>query len=64
MTVDVAPKVYRIGEVAEMCGVSRQAIRWAEEHGRIPRAQREPFGDDRFYTERELEFIRRCFGRQ
>ena len=57
-------RVYRIGEVARIVGVTTEAIRLAERERRIPPARREGFGsDDRVYTDAEVARLHAYFRR-
>lgn len=46
--------MYRIHDIAKICGVSTQTIRYYEKEGLMPEAKRDPFSDYRIYTEEDI----------
>lgn len=53
-----ATKPLRIGEVAELTGVTTRTIRYYEEIGLLPEAPTRPSGQHRLYTQAEVERLR------
>lgn len=56
------PRV-RIGQAARMLGMNPHSIRIAEWEGRIPPIRRERWGDDRVFTQTDIDALRRYLRR-
>jgi DNA-binding transcriptional MerR regulator len=57
-------RLYAIGHVAKILGVTPQALRAAEVEGRVPPPRREPLYDSRLYSDADIELLRKVFSRE
>jgi excisionase family DNA binding protein len=63
VTVAERRVLFTTGEVARLLGISRDAIRKAEQDGRIPEIHREEGSDDRVFYAEDIAELRAYFKR-
>ena len=57
-------KQYFIRDLEEALGVKRKTFFYWEKTGKVPKAKRTPMGNYRFWTEEELQKLKKLTGRE
>ncbi|MEW6162432.1 MAG: MerR family transcriptional regulator [Nitrospirota bacterium] len=57
-------KRYRANEIAKILGVNKQTLFNWEASGKIPKAKRDPMNNYRYYTDEDIEKLKRITGRK
>jgi len=55
---------YRANEIAKILGVNKQTLFNWEASGKIPKAKRDPMNNYRYYTDEDIEKLKRITGRK
>jgi hypothetical protein len=59
----VMGKLYSLKHIMKMLGVSRRTLFNWEKAGKIPKAKRDPMNNYRYYTETDLQKLKKITGR-